>query len=128
MKLTAVHNFENLFPVCVCRFRTSLEAEKVRLSNQTQALELERANTKKYQDAVETERQRGKEENNRLLENIEALRRQVAAAKQEKADLEVQLERERISRSNIESELEAEKALQGEAFGEYCAGGFRFLW
>ena len=118
MKCTAVHNVESLFAVCVYCFRTSLEAEKVRLSNQTQALELERANTKKNQDAVETERQRGKQENNRLLENIEALRRQVAAAKQEKADLEVQLERERIARSNMESELEAQKALQGEVFGE----------
>ena len=98
--------------------RTSLEAERVRLSNQTQALELERANTKKYQDAVETERQRGKQENNRLLDNIEALRRQVAGAKQEKADLEVQLERERISRSSLESELETEKALQGESLGK----------
>ena len=98
--------------------RTSLEAERVRLSNQTQALELERANTKKYQDAVETERQRGKQENTRLLVNIEALRRQVAGAKQEKADLEVQLERERISRSSLESELETEKALQGESLGK----------
>lgn len=90
----------------------------MRNSNQTQALELERANTKKYQDAVETERQRGKQESSRLLENIESLRRQVAAAKQEKADLEVQLERERISLSNLESELETEKALQGEALGK----------
>jgi len=45
-------------------------------------LELERANTEKYQDAVETERQRGKQESSRLLENIETLRRQMAAAKQ----------------------------------------------
>ena len=98
--------------------RTSLEAEKVRLSNQTQALELERANTKKYQDAVESERQRGKQENNRLLESMEALRRQLSGNKQEKADLEVQLERERIALSNLESELETEKALQGEALGK----------
>lgn len=102
--------------------RTSLEAEKVRLSNQTQALELERANTKKYQDAVESERQRGKQENNRLLESMEALRRQLSENKQEKADLEVQLERERISLSNLESELETEKALQGEALGKEIFG------
>ena len=88
------------------------------MSNQTQALELERANTKKYQDAVESERHRGKQENSRLLENIEALRRQLSASKQEKADLEVQLERERISLSNLESALETEKALQGEALGK----------
>lgn len=81
-------------------------------------MELERANTKKYQDAVESERQRGKQENNRLLESIEALRRQLSANKQEKADLEVELERERISLSNLESELETEKALQGEALGK----------
>ena len=88
-------------------------------------MELERANTKKYQDAVETERQRGKQESSRLLESIESLRRQVAAAKQEKADLEVQLERERISLSNLESELETEKALQGEALGK-CWVDFSF--
>lgn len=81
-------------------------------------MELERANTKKHQDAVESERQRGKQENNRLLESIEALRRQLSANKQEKADLEVELERERISLSNLESELETEKALQGEALGK----------
>ena len=80
-------------------------------------MELERANTKKYQDAVETERQRGKQENNRLLESIETLRRQVASSKQEKADFEVQLERERNSRLTLESELEAVKALQGETYG-----------
>ena len=65
-----------------------------------------------------SERQRGKQENNRLLENIEALRRQLSANKQEKADLEVQLERERISLSDLESALETEKALQGETSGE----------
>lgn len=89
----------------------------MRHSNQTQALELERANTKKYQDAVESERQRGKQDNNRLMENIEALRRQLSANKQEKVELEVQLERERIAISTLESELETEKALQVEALG-----------
>ena len=95
----------------------------MRHSNQTQALELERANTKKYQDAVESERQRGKQDNNRLMENIEALRRQLSANKQEKVELEVQLERERIAISTLESELETEKALQVEALGnnnDYC--------
>ena len=90
----------------------------MRLSNQTQALELERANTKKYQDAVETQRQRTKEESNRLHEDIEALRRQVAAAKKDKTDVELLLERERISRSTLETELERLKVLQGEALGE----------
>ena len=99
-------------------FRTSLQGEKVRLSNQTQALELERANTKKYQDAVETQRQRTKEESNRLHEDIETLRRQVAAAKKDKTDVELLLERERISRSTLETELERLKVLQGEALGE----------
>lgn len=89
----------------------------MRHSNQTQALELERANTKKYQDAVESERQRGKQDKNRLMENIEALRRQLSANKQEKVELEVQLERERIAISTLESELETEKALQVEALG-----------
>lgn len=89
----------------------------MRHSNQTQALELERANTKKYQDAVESERQRGKQDNNRLMENIEALRRQLSANKQEKVELEVQLERERIAISTLESELETEKALKVEALG-----------
>jgi len=95
-------------------------------------LELERANTKKYQDAVESERHRGKQENNRLLESMEALRRQLSANKQEKAELEVQLERERISLSNLESELETEKALQGEALGKkifvfcFCSSIFSF--
>lgn len=89
----------------------------MRHSNQTQALELERANTKKYQDAVESERQRGRQDNNRLMENIEALRRQLSANKQEKVELEVQLERERIAISTLESELETEKALQVEALG-----------
>ena len=89
----------------------------MRHSNQTQSLELERANTKKYQDAVESERQRGKQDNNRLMENIEALRRQLSANKQEKVELEVQLERERIAISTLESELETEKALQVEALG-----------
>ena len=90
----------------------------MRLSNQTQALELERANTKKYRDAVETERQRGKQENSRFLQNIEALRSQVALAKKEKTDVELLLERERMTRSNLVSELEREKALQGEAWGK----------
>lgn len=90
----------------------------MRLSNQTQALELERANTKKYQDAVETQRQRTKEESNRLHEDIETLRRQVAAAKKDKTDVELLLERERISRSTLETELERLKVLQGEALGE----------
>lgn len=90
----------------------------MRLSNQTQALELERANTKKYQDAVETQRQRTKEESNRLHEDIETLRRQVAAAKKDKTDVELLLERERIARSTLETELERLKVLQGEALGE----------
>ena len=90
----------------------------MRLSNQTHALELERANTKKYQDAVETQRQRTKEESNRLHEDIETLRRQVAAAKKDKTDVELLLERERISRSTLETELERLKVLQGEALGE----------
>ena len=90
----------------------------MRLSNQTQALELERANTKKYQDAVETQRQRTKEESNRLHDDIETLRRQVAAAKKDKTDVELLLERERISRSTLETELERLKVLQGEALGE----------
>lgn len=96
----------------------------MRHSNQTQALELERANTKKYQDAVESERQRGKQDKNRLMENIEALRRQLSANKQEKVELEVQLERERIAISTLESELETEKALQVEALGNNndCCG------
>lgn len=96
----------------------------MRHSNQTQALELERANTKKYQDAVESERQRGKQDNNRLMENIEALRRQLSANKQEKVELEVQLERERIAISTLESELETGKALQVEALGNNndCCG------
>lgn len=89
----------------------------MRLSNQTQALELERANTKKYQDAIETERQRGKQENNRLMENIETLRRQIAVVNRDKTDFEMQVERERMSRSTLESELEAVKALQGETYG-----------
>lgn len=67
---------------------------------------------------MESERHRGKQENNRLLESMESLRRQLSANKQEKAELEVQLERERISLSNLESELETEKALQGEALGK----------
>ena len=90
----------------------------MRLSNQTQALELERANTKKYQDAVETQRQRTKEETNRLHEDIETLRRQVAVAKKNKTDVELLLERERVSRSTLETELERLKVLQGEALGE----------
>ena len=89
----------------------------MRLSNQTQALELERANTKKYQDAIETERQRGKQENNRLLENIETLRRQIAVVNRDKADFEMQVDRERMSRSAMESELEAVKSLQEETYG-----------
>ena len=100
----------------------------MRHSNQTQALELERANTKKYQDAVESERQRSKLENHRLLENIEGLRRQLAATKQEKADLEVQLEREKISRSRLESELETSKSLQGEASGKLLVCLFAFAF
>lgn len=57
------------------------------------------------------------------MENIEALRRQLSANKQEKVELEVQLERERIAISTLESELETEKALQVEALGnnnDYC--------
>ena len=78
---------------------------------------------------MESERQRGKQENNRLLENVEALRRQLSASKQEKADLEVQLEREKISLSDLESELETEKALQGEASGKrfWCLFFFCFV-
>lgn len=76
---------------------------------------------------MESERQRGKQENNRLLENVEALRRQLSASKQEKADLAVQLEREKISLSDLESELETEKALQGEASGKRFWCLFFFL-
>ena len=100
----------------------------MRLSNQTQALELERANTKKYQDAVETQRQRTKEESNRLHEDIETLRRQVAVAKKDKTDVELLLERERISRSTLETELERLKVLQGEALGEEFTTTFYYLF
>ena len=90
----------------------------MRLSNQTQALELERANCKKFQDAVETERHRDNEQNSRLLESLENMRRQLAVSKQEKADLEVHLERDRIALSNMESELETERILKGEDIGQ----------
>ena len=100
-----------------CHFRTCLEAEKIRVQNLTQALELERANSRKNQDALESERKRVKEFTDRQHGGMEDLRRQLTQARQQKADLQVEVERGKIDVSNLESELETERAMQGEALG-----------
>ena len=101
------------------RFRTCLEAEKIRVSNLTQALELERVNSKKFQDALESDRRRYKEQSDRQQGATEETRQQLHQIRQQKAEAVMEKERLRIVLSDMESELETERVLQGDELSTY---------
>lgn len=94
-----------------------MEAERLRIANLNQAIEIERASSKKFQDALESERRRTRDLSNRSHESAEDLRKQVLDLRHKKTELEVALEREKIFTSNLEAELETERALKSDASG-----------
>jgi len=81
-------------------------------------LEIERVNSKKFQDAFETERRRAKELSLRQAHASDELRKELTDIRQRKTELEVALQREKIITSNLESELETERTLKADAKGK----------
>ena len=92
------------------------------MSNLTQGLELERANSKKFQDALETEKQLHREQGNRQRDAAEDTRHQLQEMRQQKVEAELEAERLRIAVGNLEAELDTERVLQGDDLSELWCG------